>query len=528
MRDSVCHRYKEDGEIVEGFNTYEVNANSFIGIRKLFDRQKERGIHKSDFNDDKWILDDGYDTVALDFKKLKIAPVGYSLKQYIYITKLNIVDLIEAYGIDTIQDVLNRISQLEMYSNGYRKRINADVLKKSDLNIIDDLEEYLDIEIEHDDIEEINQELDGECDSNIHGVTGSTSNQRDLCHHFMSYFILDEELKDIWEYGTDEDRVVYGPLCLFSESAGVIPMRPKAFCGTPRDVVSQDNEGQYYIMLRQSGIKGTNKLKTNRFEKDNPVIARAATEKIVEMFWDYRKLVADTYFENDTRLFNNDAYNRIRGVRRERRFKRVHLAMLLNDFYERIIIPKGYTIVDNKRNTILDYEKKEIERIRLGDWRHLSFIGGIFQCKDPVTLMEIGGQDSLASTCHYITNFKNFCNTYLAYISAVKYKEKSNMRININDTEDNYVGIAKEVWGGKCNYFLLHDNEMCTRFVLNNHWGCKYFVPDRNSKASKKAQIDAEVNTIFYTLKDNLESQPLVIDKIKQLQNKLEEYRRID
>ena len=110
-----------------------------------------------------------------------------------------------------------------------------------------------------------------------------------------------------------------------------------------------------------------------------------------------------------------------------RYFTYINLKTCLRYFYE-IIISKRYKfhILDITDEMVKTLQENEIERLHLGDTRHIAMINMIVEGATPVVSMLLAGHDNMETSAHYFSNITTLieCKTYRQYKRQLNGKQQ--------------------------------------------------------------------------------------------------------
>lgn len=240
--------------------------------------------------------------------------------------------------------------------------------------------------------------------------------QRRLAH-YQSYLTFSDVLQKFWTEATETERVFYFPVWYWYTITGVLPLRPTECVLTPRDCIRKEN-GKYYLTVRRSRLKGKRQssgysIDTDYDKKEYPItelLAKntleyiAATKNMYESDIDVLFCKSSQFLGTMPTCENNHHYT----------YSNLHQCLL---FYYRDIIEKkyGYKIVPD-HDVLLE---KEIEKLNLGDTRHIAMISIALSGGSPAICKELAGHDSIANSAHYYTNLT----TFLDVLGYERYRE---------------------------------------------------------------------------------------------------------
>lgn len=196
--------------------------------------------------------------------------------------------------------------------------------------------------------------------------------------------------------------------------------------------------------------------------------------------------ISDSHF-----LFSNEAYKAT--VKRSYRISEIDFIgmtafrELLTTFFTEVVENiYGYNVIPKSEfdNELAD---NEIEKIHLGDTRHIAFCNMMLQGFNPLTIAQIGGHYTLTEQTSYYGHLDNFIDSY-TFVLTKNLRNKINQRVNnttsINDicTKDKLIKrtllgnnfyTLRKLKGGRCcsENFPYECN-------FSGHIYCEYFIPD--------------------------------------------------
>ncbi len=257
----------------------------------------------------------------------------------------------------------------------------------------------------------------------------------------------------------------------------ILPLRPREFLLTPYKCLRQDENGNYYLTIRRTMMKGSNGKKvTHKIEFDyKPQEYRISHHIGSEVDW-YK---TQTVNKGRPMLFLPPIGARRNMLRYE------SMNSLMKKFINEVIVQKyGYELLEKESKEILVHRKlgeKQIERINLGDSRHLAMINLIRSGGSPVICAELAGHRDIEISSHYYTSLES-C------VESVAYEIFSKHSVNRNNYDEQYGLMLSEarteINGGYClsTKVAKGDYTDCSMaFGINNELGshqrCRYFFP---------------------------------------------------
>lgn len=250
-------------------------------------------------------------------------------------------------------------------------------------------------------------------------VKNSSAKQRALST-FDSYLVFYQIIMDYWNRDIPRnERLFYYPLYLWVKIAWVIPTRPIEFLVTRRDCLRIDGNGEYYMKLRKSRIKGSSKEITHKIETDFEEIELHIPRTIGKDIQEYIDYTAEMFPTEIETLFvttphykavwNSETYNR----KIYRYLTYTNMNTILRWFYEDIIsVRYGYKVEYESEYSVNSLPDKTIEYIHLGDIRHISLFN-IVESGSLLSAMLLAGHNDINISSHYYTNISNIVECHI-------------------------------------------------------------------------------------------------------------------
>ncbi len=270
---------------------------------------------------------------------------------------------------------------------------------------------------------------------------------------FDTYAVFNDIINDYWSHDLNtEDRLFYLPLYIWWNLTGCIPLRPREFLLTTRDCLSTDAKGKHYITLRRNRLKGSKREKSYKISADYFTTTFRIPDKLYEEINGYLK-ATDKYDSTDIdTLFVTDPHYRKwkQGKHSNSRFLTyVNMVTILRYFYSEVICGiYGYRIISDEETRHL--EDKEIQRIRLGDARHVALINLMQEGGTPATAMFLAGHTNEEMAAHYYSNLETMieCQTYREYRKYIGSDKKYQISVQgLLPPAEKHVSLAD---GGTC------------------------------------------------------------------------------
>lgn len=252
--------------------------------------------------------------------------------------------------------------------------------------------------------------------NDISPLLNRKKHQRNLAH-YQSYLRLSDILQRFWENATEKERIFYFPVWYWYNITGVLPLRPTECVLTPRNCIRVSN-GKYYITVRRTKLKGKRQSSKYSIASDYDLQEYPILENLARTIMDYISATKAVYESDIDVLFckSSQFLNTLPSCENNHHYTYSNLRYCLSYFYRDIVEKKyGYSIVSG-HHSLLDYE---IEKINLGDTRHIAMISLAISGSSPTICTELAGHDSIAISAHYYTNLTEF----LDVLGYERYRE---------------------------------------------------------------------------------------------------------
>lgn len=336
---------------------------------------------------------------------------------------------------------------------------------------------------------------------------GQPRNQRQLAE-FQSYFYFDKLLNQFWDFmATNEEKLLYYPVYIWWRISNIIPLRPTELIVTPFDCIRTNDEGEYFLTVRRTKLKGRTKRKskgtvTHKVESDYVLYEYPVSPDIAQVIIDYKgrvKPYGETKF-----LFSKQAYYANHRQTAEESantdvFTIRNIRKILTDFYKNVLQSKfGLNLYYKPHHhlredkIILENEDRllkpnEIMIIHLGDTRHFSMVNLVLNDFNPILIKDFAGHEDVNQSYHYFSHIDKIvkCMSYYKFQELRKDTIDSGL-LNLNEST-NLISIVrgmtnrnepyKEVDYGRCysKKFYIGDISDCKR-VYGDCLSCDYFT----------------------------------------------------
>lgn len=332
---------------------------------------------------------------------------------------------------------------------------------------------------------------------------------------FKSIVLFDYLIKRYIRESNGKEKEKYYLLYLWWIITTVIPMRPNEFLRFGSDPCYEVKEkSEYYIWVPRSK-KQPNPLSRKKIllTTDNLRI----NEQIFNLVKGYNNMVN---LKNEQFLCSLKIYYSLFTDAKEIPNNRVNknkmnlkdFHRIINKFYEEVI--KGVYGLNYVRSIdgITDSCNDTIVMLKPGDTRHLAFYSMFLQGFNPLTIAQIGGQESLMAQNHYLNHLGEFSDAHTLMLSKDIQFKMLNNKNNLNEvilTSDRIKNVfaihddirPREIDDGLC-YSRNFPNECADEFC----WSCDYFVFDyENMNAAQKSKLNMQIDNIHSEVRSKLE-----------------------
>ena len=468
--------YLDEGS-ASGYCVIQTRINDEISLSDcegMFAELKEKGIIKNDdFRDNVWsCFYDLYEiNIKFDFNIEVPQEIILSLKKYILIKlclKRNgvytsqiafrhIKDMLEktsVFDIDTVPDFRKYVSnnQTVLYLSNCKEFLQFCTFKEA-------CEFY----------------------AKIKNFTIRNNPKSREIPSYDSILKYDCLIRDFIDTGNIDLRVKYCPILIWWMISTITPLRPSEFVLLKRNCIYKKKE-KFYIHIERI------KSRSDRKNYDVPIMTEfqipEALFEFISDFIDYANeidssdyLVSDDFYKRYLKKVKKRSKNKITLQKFNHLFK-LFENEVVEGIYHYEIVALGTVIKDN-----------QIERIRLGDTRHLAFMNMLMQGLNPLYIQRIGGHYTLEEQLSYCNHLDTFTSAKTYMLSKmlnnkneVYYRNYSdNIDWGLKQTEKELLGakfyqLSKVKDGaGRCTSTNFPMDCRCEECLF-----CEHFIPEKN------------------------------------------------
>lgn len=470
--------------------------------KNLFIENKQHYRIMNEFEDSTWkIWNDSRDTFAIFYFNPILKKYAKKLKNFFTI-KL----FIQKNSISFLGNSLNRITQFLIYTKCLSPeyvedyRLQLEQLTDSQKSKLFIFKQFLEFINEGYDYIELMEK------ANVY-----VTNNRDL-PSFESIFLFDRLLNDFIEKGTTELIIKYYPVLLWWKLTTIIPLRPLEFVRIKRDCLFEKDEKHYIKIKREKNI-------SHRVKYNVPIMTEFELNKdifdFINTFVNYANSI-----DSDEYLISQKIYLSVLDTkyRKKHIFSYDDFSYLYDKFLSEIIEGIYHIKVKPLGEKI---HENEMEKVKLGDSRHLAIINMMMQGVNPLQIMQLAGHHSLEAQMGYYNHVDKFM-TSKTYVLSKTLSDKSFMTSYVEKVDLTSKDIDKKLMGSK--FYKLPVVACGSGRCISNNFPyecesaeclfCKNFIPEKNvSKDYLKAveqqnqnEIDLKKKTLEFLLKTSKES----------------------
>lgn len=277
----------------------------------------------------------------------------------------------------------------------------------------------------------------------------SANRQQRKLAHYQSYLRFLDVLDQFWGSATDDERIFFFPVWFWFKITGVLPLRPTECVLTPRQCIRKEGD-RFYLTVRRTRLKGKRQGNRYKIESDYDCKEYPIPAHLAKPIQDYISVTQGVYESDIDVLFCKvSQFSKIiTPCDNDKHYTYANLSQCLSYFYRDVVQKKyGYDIVFDQD----DLAEAEIERIHLGDTRHIAMIALAVSGGSPTICKELAGHDSITISSHYYTNLTEF----LDVLGYERFRENKatmiksfGIQINQQYPVENGYCQCKQVWNG--------------------------------------------------------------------------------
>ena len=302
----------------------------------------------------------------------------------------------------------------------------------------------------------------------------SNRQQRRLAH-YQSYLRFFDLLNSFWATASLAEKVLYFPVWFWFSITGVLPLRPTECVLTPRQCITKKGD-RYYLKVNRSRKKGTHQDVRYRKSLDYTLCEYPIPEHLAIPILEYISATEDVYRSDIDVLFCKAS--QFAGINancdNDNHYTYNNLKQGLAYFYRNIIREKfGYVIVSECDRLA----ENEIEKINLGDMRHIAMIALAVSGGSPSICRELAGHDSIEISSHYYANLREFLDVlgWERYReTAVDMKKAYGLSVSRQYPVSDGFCQCEQVWSGE---FAPCESAVDSEGVPGTCGVCRWYLP---------------------------------------------------
>lgn len=468
--------YLEEGN-ASGYCVIQTQINDEIDLSDceyMFAELKEKGtIRNNHFSDNIWVgYYDLYETnVNFDFNIDASQEMILSIKKYVLI-KL----LLKKNEVTTVQATINHIKDMMQQTNLFDIDTASDfmqyVSKKQTVLYLSDCKEFLQFCTSKDACEFY---------SKIKSFSIQRNPKSREIPDYESILKYDSLIKDFIDTGNIDLRMKYCPILIWWMISTIIPLRPSEFVLIKRNCIYKEKD-KCYIHIERI------KSRADRKKHTIPIMTEFQIPEVlfgfINDFIDHANeidgsgyLISDKFYKKNLKRVTKDKKDKITLQKFNILFKKFEKEVV-EGIYHYEIVALGTVEKDN-----------QIERIRLGDTRHLAFMNMLMQGLNPLYIQRIGGHYTLEEQLSYCNHLDTFTSAKTYVLSKmlnnkneVYYRNYSdNVDWGLKQTEKELLGtkfyqLPKVKDGaGRCTSTNFPTDCKCEECLF-----CEHFIPEKD------------------------------------------------
>ena len=337
------------------------------------------------------------------------------------------------------------------------------------------------------------------------------SKQRSLAN-YQSYIRFDFFLNRWWDNATAEDRVRYFPVYFWWKVTAVLPLRPRECALTPRNCIRKEGN-RWFLTVRRTTLKGTRQAEDYNLEEDYKKMEYRIPEELGVIIEQYITATEPVYQPSIDTLFCKSSQFSLLDIKKNNDgyYGYPNLLQCLTHFYNDVLIGQfGLTVVEGCDSLS---SPEEIERIHLGDTRHIAMVSLMLSGGSPSVCRALADHDGIDISSNYYTNVESF----------LKATSREGYRPNKRTSPSDKNGTANKalrtidrtmkINGGYCQSKLAQSGNFCdcacavsTEGGFGDCYVCYHFIPVGTSLPEYTETSSKEMRATCVLLKQSIES----------------------
>lgn len=298
---------------------------------------------------------------------------------------------------------------------------------------------------------------------------------------YISILKYDCLIRDFIDTGNIDLRIKYYPILIWWMISTIIPLRPSEFVLLKRNCIYKE-KNKYYIHIERV------KSRADRKKHSVPIMTEFQIPKtLFEFISDFIDCANE--IDSSSYLVSDSFYIKQLPRDYKRNKQKITLSKfswlfgmfekeVVEDIYHYEIVALGMVESNN-----------QIERIRLGDTRHLAFMNMLMQGLNPLYIQRIGGHYTLEEQLSYCNHLDTFTSAKTYVLSKMLNNKNEVYYRNYSDNVDwGLKQTEKELLGSKF-YQLPKVKDGAGRCASTNFptdckceecLFCEYFIPEKD------------------------------------------------
>lgn len=331
---------------------------------------------------------------------------------------------------------------------------------------------------------------------------------------FTTYFRFSHLLDLFWQEATREEKLLYFPVWLWWKLTSILPLRVTEFILTPRQCLFGDKNSGWRICVRRTKLKVERGNAQHSIDDDYvETLCPISDEVAKEIAWYIAATEKEYANDLDTLLSKRTQQRLTNGSLRSNIYFASNLRVLLDRFYDDILVGRYHCVITNGADKP---GAGEINRIRLGDTRHIAIINLMVSGSSLVTCKELCHHFSISTAQNYYANVTAFLDAldwqyftpapYTPEVSTAGGQASSDKPL-LTDLHS----VAK-IPNGRCTSpkYAVGDFTDCASAVNSNGCigecsHCRHYIPDKANHQKMKEQNQNELQKVCTLLAEALD-----------------------
>lgn len=285
-------------------------------------------------------------------------------------------------------------------------------------------------------------------------LTSSRANDARTIALYQSAFRFDYYLERFWQEADEEERLLYFPVWFWWSISSIIPRRATECIVTPRRCVRK-SKGEYFIQLRRTLKKANRGKAAYKLDQDYEICEYPIPRRIYDVVSWYIDKTEDVYDSDNDTLFCKHLQFEYANVTQDNdgHYTVQNLNQLLQRFYKLLSNRYGLYVLDSEDETPALTDKMQMQRLQLGDTRHIAIISLIISTSNIRVAQELAGHNSINTTYNYYQNANLYLRAIHMDIQIAAPQSARNRVFHLRADRDSILMNPADwvpVSGGKC------------------------------------------------------------------------------